>query len=199
MVNLARVTTEITLDTAQLKEKHLIPSNIIKWYLVLLIDDQAVDRLSVGRFDPTTGERPTVDLQHFGGGSAGVSRQHMLVDCRKRTVYVYPNSTNATFRNRIRIGRGQNLPLSNGDIFVTGHVLLYIRFVGSHLVHGKYELIQFRQEHIKIIEHLVKARGSTESDALLVALDAVKAEQNTRRASPDEPVRGFFTRRSGTE
>lgn len=77
-----------------------------------------LDEVLVGRSDPMRHLSPDIDLEPFGGGSAGISRQHArllrkpdgwyLEDCR---------STNGTYLNEVRLLPHRAVRVRSGDLF----------------------------------------------------------------------------------
>lgn len=83
------------------------------------------DEVLIGRADPRGNIIPDIDLSMYGGGSAGVSRQHARL-LRKAGGWLIEDlhSTNGTFVNDQPIASGQPAPLNNGDSVRCGHLVL---------------------------------------------------------------------------
>jgi len=71
---------------------------------------------------------PDIDLSLYGGGSAGVSRQHArLLRADDGWAIEDLRSTNGTFVNDQRVPPAQPTPLRNGDSVRCGQLLLTFR------------------------------------------------------------------------
>lgn len=83
------------------------------------------DEVLIGRADPRGNIIPDIDLSMYGGGSAGVSRQHARL-LRKAGGWLIEDlhSTNGTFVNDQPVASGQPAPLNNGDSVRCGHLVL---------------------------------------------------------------------------
>ncbi len=71
----------------------------------------------IGRSDPQVTPQPDVDLGPYGGGQAGVSRQHArLLYCPEGWLLEDLHSTNGTFLNGTQVLPGQPVRVCTGDI-----------------------------------------------------------------------------------
>jgi pSer/pThr/pTyr-binding forkhead associated (FHA) protein len=83
------------------------------------------DRVLIGRADPRGNVVPDIDLATYGGGSAGVSRQHArLVRQGDGWVIEDLSSTNGTFVNDQPVPPSRSTRLSDGDQVRCGQLLL---------------------------------------------------------------------------
>jgi len=86
------------------------------------------DTVLIGRADPRGNVVPDIDLSLYGGGSAGVSRQHArLLRADDGWAIEDLRSTNGTFVNDQRVPPAQPTPLRNGDSVRCGQLLLTFR------------------------------------------------------------------------
>jgi hypothetical protein len=86
--------------------------------------------LTLGRKDPDTGERPSLDLTPFGGVEKGVSRRHaaiVRVDHASLQL-VDRGSPNGTFLNGQRLMPNQPRILRDGDEIRLGRLVLVLNF-----------------------------------------------------------------------
>lgn len=83
------------------------------------------DEVLIGRADPRSNIVPDIDLSMYGGGSAGVSRQHARL-LRKGEGWVIEDlsSTNGTYVNDQPVAPSQPVPLNEGDRVRFGQLLL---------------------------------------------------------------------------
>lgn len=90
---------------------------------LLLIPNK--DEVLIGRADPRSSVTPDIDLSMYGGGSAGVSRQHARL-LRKGDGWVIEDlrSTNGTYVNDQPVPPSQPAPLKGGDSVRCGQLLL---------------------------------------------------------------------------
>lgn len=83
------------------------------------------DQVSIGRADPRSNVNPDIDLAVYGGGSAGVSRQHArLVRQDDGWIIEDLSSTNGTFVNDQPVLPSRPTPLKDGDKVRCGQLLL---------------------------------------------------------------------------
>lgn len=76
-----------------------------------------LDEVLIGRTDPTQLQPPDLDLQPYGGGSAGVSRQHARFLRREEGWYIEDlQSTNGTYVNEVRLLPHRPVRLHSGDL-----------------------------------------------------------------------------------
>lgn len=82
-------------------------------------------QVSIGRADPRSNVSPDIDLAMYGGGSAGVSRQHARL-LRKGDDWLIDDlgSTNGTYVNDQPVLPSQPRPLKDGDKVRCGQLLL---------------------------------------------------------------------------
>ena len=89
----------------------------------LLIPQQ--DEVLIGRADPRGKVVPDINLSAYGGGTAGVSRQHArLLRTGAGWMIDDLHSTNGTFVNGKRVTPSQPAPLNDGDRVRCGQLVL---------------------------------------------------------------------------
>jgi pSer/pThr/pTyr-binding forkhead associated (FHA) protein len=83
------------------------------------------DAVLIGRADPRGKVVPDIDLSSYGGGTAGVSRQHARL-LRKEDNWMIEDlhSTNGTFVNEERVPPSQPTWLNSGDSVRCGQLVL---------------------------------------------------------------------------
>ncbi|HOT91563.1 MAG TPA: FHA domain-containing serine/threonine-protein kinase [Anaerolineae bacterium] len=75
------------------------------------------DEVLIGRVDPMLAQPPDVDLQPYGGGSAGVSRHHARLLRRSEGWFLEDlQSTNGTYLNEVRLLPRRPVRLHSGDL-----------------------------------------------------------------------------------
>jgi serine/threonine protein kinase len=83
------------------------------------------DEVLIGRADPRGKVLPDIDLSVYGGGTAGVSRQHArLLRTGEGWMIEDLRSTNGTFVNDRRVPASQPTPLNDGDSVRCGQLVL---------------------------------------------------------------------------
>jgi serine/threonine protein kinase len=83
------------------------------------------DVVLIGRTDPRGKVIPDIDLSAYGGGTAGVSRQHArLLHTGEGWMIEDLRSTNGTFINDRRVPPSQPTPLNDGDSVRCGQLVL---------------------------------------------------------------------------
>jgi serine/threonine protein kinase len=83
------------------------------------------DEVLIGRADPRGKVVPDIDLSVYGGGTAGVSRQHArLLRAGEGWMIEDLRSTNGTFVNDRRVPPSQPTPLNDGDSVRCGQLVL---------------------------------------------------------------------------
>jgi serine/threonine protein kinase len=83
------------------------------------------DEVLIGRADPRGKVVPDIDLSMYGGGSAGVSRQHArLLHKNEGWTIEDLNSTNGTFVNDQPVSPSHPTPLNDGDRVRCGQLVL---------------------------------------------------------------------------
>lgn len=83
------------------------------------------DEVVIGRADPRGKVVPDIDLSVYGGGTAGVSRQHArLLRTGEGWMIEDLRSTNGTFVNDRRVPPSQPTPLNDGDSVRCGQLVL---------------------------------------------------------------------------
>jgi serine/threonine protein kinase len=83
------------------------------------------DEVLIGRADPRGKVVPDIDLSVYGGGTAGVSRQHArLLRTGEGWMIEDLRSTNGTFVNDRRVPASQPTPLNDGDSVRCGQLVL---------------------------------------------------------------------------
>jgi serine/threonine protein kinase len=83
------------------------------------------DEVLIGRADPRGKVVPDIDLSVYGGGTAGVSRQHArLLRTGEGWMIEDLRSTNGTFVNDRRVPPSQPTPLNDGDSVRCGQLVL---------------------------------------------------------------------------
>jgi len=76
-----------------------------------------LDEVLIGRADPMQLQSPELDLQPYGGGSAGVSRQHARFLRRDAGWFLEDlQSTNGTYVNEVRLLPQRPVRLHSGDL-----------------------------------------------------------------------------------
>jgi len=76
-----------------------------------------LDEVVVGRLDPMQALSPDLNLEPFGGGSAGVSRQHARLLRRVDGWYIEDlRSTNGTYLNEVRLLPYRPVRIRSGDL-----------------------------------------------------------------------------------
>ncbi len=76
-----------------------------------------LDEVLIGRVDPMLAQPPDVDLQPYGGGSAGVSRHHARFLHRTEGWFLEDlQSTNGTYVNEVRLLPHRPVRLHSGDL-----------------------------------------------------------------------------------
>jgi serine/threonine-protein kinase len=84
-----------------------------------------LDEVVVGRTDPMLPQPPDVDLQPYGGGSAGVSRHHARFLHRPEGWFLEDlQSTNGTYLNEVRLLPHRPVRLNSGDLVRFGQLTL---------------------------------------------------------------------------
>ncbi len=84
-----------------------------------------LDEVVVGRADPMLPQPPDVDLQPYGGGSAGVSRHHSRFLRRPEGWFLQDlQSTNGTYLNEVRLLPHRPVRLNSGDLVRFGQLTL---------------------------------------------------------------------------
>ncbi len=84
-----------------------------------------LDEVVVGRADPMLPQPPDVDLQPYGGGSAGVSRHHARFLRRPEGWFLEDlQSTNGTYLNEVRLLPHRPVRLNSGDLVRFGQLTL---------------------------------------------------------------------------
>lgn len=84
-----------------------------------------LDEVVVGRADPMLPQPPDVDLQPYGGGSAGVSRHHARFLRRPEGWFLQDlQSTNGTYLNEVRLLPHRPVRLNSGDLVRFGQLTL---------------------------------------------------------------------------
>lgn len=84
-----------------------------------------LDEVVVGRTDPMLPQPPDVDLQPYGGGSAGVSRHHARFLRRSEGWFLEDlQSTNGTYLNEVRLLPHRPVRLNSGDLVRFGQLTL---------------------------------------------------------------------------
>jgi pSer/pThr/pTyr-binding forkhead associated (FHA) protein len=72
---------------------------------------------------------PDVDLEHYYGPQAGISRQHVHIYIEDDGAFIEDlDSTNETIQNGYRLMAGQRYPLHNGDELRLGGSVLRVIF-----------------------------------------------------------------------
>jgi hypothetical protein len=90
---------------------------------LLLVPNQ--DQVMIGRADPRSSVIPDIDLSMYGGGSAGVSRQHARM-IREGDDWSIEDlsSTNGTYVNDQAVPPSEPAPLKDGDTVRCGQLVL---------------------------------------------------------------------------
>ncbi len=84
-----------------------------------------IDVVMIGRQNPMSQQMPDIDLEPFGGGSAGVSRQHACLLHKSEGWFIEDlQSTNGTFVNEVRLLPKRPVRLRSGDLVRFGQMTL---------------------------------------------------------------------------
>jgi len=94
------------------------------------MDAEIVNDVILGRSDPATGEKPTIDLTPFGGETQGVSRRHAKITRREDNALhlVDLKSANGTYLNGQKLIPEQPRIVRNGDEIRLGKLVITIEF-----------------------------------------------------------------------
>lgn len=88
-----------------------------------------IEELTLGRFDPATGQTPELDLTEYQAAEKGVSRRHATIIRRENALSIIDQgSPNGTFLNGQRLVPHQPRMLRDGDEVRLGHLVLRITF-----------------------------------------------------------------------
>jgi hypothetical protein len=83
----------------------------------------------LGRYDPTTGQAPEVDLSNHGAADKGVSRRHALMTYKNGSLRLADlNSPNFTFLNNQKLIPNQSRILRDGDEIRLGRLVMTVQF-----------------------------------------------------------------------
>jgi pSer/pThr/pTyr-binding forkhead associated (FHA) protein len=83
------------------------------------------DEILIGRADPNIQSKPDIDLETYGGVSAGVSRRHARLLRRPDGWFLEDlHSTNGTFLNDVRLPPGQPVQVHGDDRIALGALSL---------------------------------------------------------------------------
>lgn len=94
-----------------------------------LVECPKIERVIIGRTDPTLTDPPDIDLTQDKAAELGVSRRHASISFRDEQVFLSDlGSTNRTFINRKPLLRGQPYELHNGDEIRLGNIILKVIF-----------------------------------------------------------------------
>lgn len=107
--------------------------------LIVCVDDaqeptacfevEEIDRLVIGRSDPSGTEPPDIDLLPYEAVEKGVSRHHACIVWQNGALHlVDEDSANGTFVNGEQLVPRQPRILHNGDLLVLGTLMLRVRF-----------------------------------------------------------------------
>lgn len=92
-------------------------------------NQDAITQLIIGRIDPSTGERPDVDLNDLNALEKGVSRRHAIISLRDGALHLIDQgSPNGTFLNGQRLVAYQSRILRDGDDIRLGHLVLRVTY-----------------------------------------------------------------------
>jgi len=94
-----------------------------------LVECPKIEKVIIGRSDPTLTDLPDIDLNPDKATELGVSRRHASINFRGEQVFLSDlGSTNRTFINRKPLKRGQPYELHNGDEIRLGNIILKVIF-----------------------------------------------------------------------
>lgn len=125
---LHHATVQIDLIQSSLRGPRFV---VVATGSLLLIPIQ--DEVLIGRADPRGNVVPDIDLSMYGGGSAGVSRQHArLLHSADGWAIEDLRSTNGTYVNDQPVSPTQPAPLNNGDSVRCGQLLLTFHVDETH-------------------------------------------------------------------
>lgn len=97
-------------------------------------DAGSITELVIGRYDPDTGETPSVDLTKYGGAEKGVSRRHATIVRRDGSLSIVDSgSHNGTYLNGQRLVAHQPRVLRDGDDLRLGFLVLRVKFIREQL------------------------------------------------------------------
>lgn len=87
------------------------------------------DQLTLGRFDPDTGEHPDVNLEDYDAQEKGVSRRHAAILVEDEALKVMDlGSANATFLNGQKLIAHQARILRDGDELRLARMIIRVHF-----------------------------------------------------------------------
>ncbi|HNT76990.1 MAG TPA: FHA domain-containing serine/threonine-protein kinase [Anaerolineae bacterium] len=85
----------------------------------------ALDAVQIGRRNPAASQSPDLDLEPFGAGSAGVSRQHARLLHQAEGWFLEDlQSTNGSYVNEVRLLPRRPVKLRSGDLVRFGQMTL---------------------------------------------------------------------------
>jgi pSer/pThr/pTyr-binding forkhead associated (FHA) protein len=123
------VLVQPTGDTTSLVKVGELDQPKIRLKIVATGDEIVPSRrseLTIGRAHK--GSAPDIDLGAYGGGQAGVSRQHSRLFYKDKQWYVEDlASTNGTFLNGAKLAPHKPAPFNDGDLIRCGQIELELK------------------------------------------------------------------------
>jgi hypothetical protein len=94
-----------------------------------VFDAETIERLTMGRTDPDTGEAPPINLEDSDGRNQGVSRYHAFIVRLEGALHLVDNnSANGTYLNGQKLVANQPRILRDGDDIRLGHLVVRVTF-----------------------------------------------------------------------
>ncbi|MCS6835535.1 MAG: FHA domain-containing protein [Anaerolineae bacterium] len=88
-----------------------------------------IERLTIGRTDPDTGESPPINLDDCDARNLGVSRYHAFIVRLEGALHLVDNnSANGTYLNGQKLVANQPRILRDGDDIRLGHLVVRVSF-----------------------------------------------------------------------
>lgn len=113
--------------TSEIEKKLYLHVRHVNETLELAIDQDA--EFILGRFDPTTGQKPAVDLTDYGAADRGVSRQHAKLILKEGALKIADlDSANFTYLNGQKLVANQARILRDGDEIRLGRLVIEVQF-----------------------------------------------------------------------
>jgi hypothetical protein len=113
--------------TSEIEKKLYLHVRHVNETLELAIDQDA--EFILGRVDPTTGQKPAVDLSDYGAADRGVSRQHAKLILKDGALKIADlDSANFTYLNGQKLVPNQARILRDGDEIRLGRLVIGIQF-----------------------------------------------------------------------
>ncbi len=105
-----------------------IALRLVQFQMQLIFDLEGT--VIIGRAHPDSGFYPDIDLNPYGGGDQGVSREHLYFKLDEDRVVVIDNhSANGTRLNGQSLKPGEAYPIRNGDELALGLMLIQVELL----------------------------------------------------------------------